>query len=141
MLLNSLEVFIFLWIFWLVSIVNDILFINGIKNIIMKMFNIIYFLFIFCCKWFGCWMYDNKNNSVNVLNGFSMVYLLFVVNDNNMMNIKYIILFLLKIIIFFSLFILYRDGKKSMIGVYWKKVNFERVFFMIFLIWIWVFIK
>lgn len=63
-------------------------------------------------------MYDNKNNSANVPNGSSMAYLLFVANDNNMMNIKYITPPLLKTIIFFSLLILYRDGKKSMIGAY-----------------------
>ena len=48
-------------------------------------------------------MYDNKNNSANVPNGSSMAYLLFVANDNNMMNIKYITPPLLKTIIFFSL--------------------------------------
>ena len=63
-------------------------------------------------------MYDNKNNSSNVLNGSIMAYLLFLVYDNYMMNIKYITPPLLKTIIFFSLLILYRDGKKSMIGAY-----------------------
>ena len=55
-------------------------------------------------------MYDNKNNSANVPNGSSMAYLLFVANDNNMMNIKYITPPLLKTIIFFSLLILYNTS-------------------------------
>lgn len=75
-------------------------------------------------------MYDNKNNSANVPNGSSMAYLLFVANDNNMMNIKYITPPLLKTIIFLVYSFYIEMEKKHDRGIL-KNVNPERAFPMI----------